>query len=203
MDLGAPGERLYLCSEAHVVFGGGSRYRTRMELTDAAFLDVLRAYFRGERLEALIFIAPLGLASVAFAVALLRDERTGFTWGVAVPFLVLGLALVGVGLGVGLRTPGQVDALLQQHAAEPTAAIAQEAARMAAVNAWWPIYLRTWTAFAIVGLALRFGVSRDWALGLGTALLFFAGVGFMIDGFAERRARPYTEALAARDRTPR
>ncbi len=168
-----------------------------MHPADTAFLEVLRTYFRGERLEALIFIAPLGVASVAFAVSLLRDERSPFTWGVAVPFLVLGLALLAVGLGVGLRTGSQVEELLRLSQTDAGGMIALEAARMAKVNAWWPIYLRTWTAFALVGLGLRFGVHKDWALGLGTALLFFAGVGFMIDGFAERRAKPYTAALEA------
>lgn len=177
---------------------GPERYpRAFMSATAPAFLDVLQTYFRGERLEALIFIAPLGLASVAFALMLLRDERTAFTWGVAVPFFILGLALLAVGLGVGLRTPSQVAALLEQHASAPAALFAAELERMAKVNAWWPIYLRTWTAFAVVGLGLRFAVHREWALGLGTALLFFAGVGFMIDGFAERRAKPYTAALEA------
>ena len=46
-------------------------------------------------------------------------------------------------------------------------------------------------------LALRFGLRSDLAHGVGTALVFFAGVGLMIDGFAERRARPYTAALEA------
>ena len=65
------------------------------------FLDVMHAYFRGERIEALYFIVPIGLLMVAFAA-------------------------------VGLRTAGQV----------------------AEIEA-----------------------------------------GFLIDGFAERRARPYTQAL--------
>ena len=56
------------------------------------FLQLLRDYFRGERLEALIFIAPLGLASVVFSLFLLKGDRGQFTWGIAVPFFVLGLS---------------------------------------------------------------------------------------------------------------
>jgi hypothetical protein len=158
-------------------------------------LDVLRAYFRGERFEALVFILPVGAACVAFGAALLLRERTAFTWGVAVPFVVLGLALAAVGAGVGFRTPGQVAALVAQHGADRAAFVAAEVARMRAVNAAWPLYLATWTTFVVVGVALRFAVHKDWAQGVAIALVFFGGVGFMIDGFAERRARPYTAAL--------
>lgn len=161
------------------------------------FLDVLRTYFRGERFEALVFILPVGVACVAFGVGLLLRERTAFAWGVAVPFVALGLALAAVGAGVAFRTPSQVAALVAQYDADRAAFAAAEAARMAKVNAWWPIYLGTWTTFVVVGAALRFAVHRDWAQGLAIALVFFGGVGFMIDGFAERRARPYTAALQA------
>ena len=38
--------------------------------------------------------------------------------------------------------------------------------------------------------------------GLCIALLFIAGVGFMVDGFAERRTHPYTETLPAAAQMP-
>ena len=41
------------------------------------------------------------------------------------------------------------------------------------------------------------GWSADWAHGLGPALIMIGALGFFIDGFAERRARPYTVALEA------
>ncbi|GMU59433.1 MAG: hypothetical protein AMXMBFR34_11960 [Myxococcaceae bacterium] len=46
-----------------------------------------------------------------------------------------------------------------------------------------------------VGLLLRFAVHADWARGLGPALVLAGAMGLVIDGFAERRAEPYTEAL--------
>lgn len=159
------------------------------------FADIMDAYFRGERSEALYFIVPVGIVSLAFASALLCSERTAFTWGVAVPFLVLGLALVGVGGAVGLRTDAQVTELRAEYAASKSAFATKELARMRKVNAAWPVYLTTWAAFAVAGLILRFALKSDAANGVGVALVFFAGVGLLIDGFAERRARPYTQAL--------
>jgi BCD family chlorophyll transporter-like MFS transporter len=51
-------------------------------------------------------------------------------------------------------------------------------------------------AFGVGGLVLRFALSADFAHGLGIALVFFAGVGLLVDGFAERRTHPYGAALA-------
>jgi hypothetical protein len=40
-------------------------------------------------------------------------------------------------------------------------------------------------------------LKADWAHGVGPAIILIGAMGFLIDGFAERRARPYTEALEA------
>jgi hypothetical protein len=66
---------------------------------------------------------------------------------------------------------------------------------MQKVNDNWPIYIGTWTALVLVGLGLRFGLKSDWAHGVGPAIILIGAFGFLIDGFAERRARPYTAAL--------
>ena len=49
---------------------------------------------------------------------------------------------------------------------------------------------------------LRFATRGDLTQGLGIALVFFAGVGLLIDGFAERRTHPYTAALSAAQAAP-
>jgi lipoprotein signal peptidase len=73
---------------------------------------------------------------------------------------------------------------------------------MAKVNGAWISYLTCWAVFAIGGVALRFIPSNEIARGVGTALIFFGGVGFMIDGFAERRAVAYVDALKTMQATP-
>jgi len=161
------------------------------------FLDVMHAYFRGERIESLYFIIPIGIAMVAFAAVTLRAERGGFAWGLAVPLVLFGLFAIGVGAAVGLRTSGQVAELEAGFQSDPSAMVAQELPRMQKVNDNWPIYIGMWTAMVVVGLGLRFGLKADWAHGVGPAIILIGAVGFLIDGFAERRARPYTEALEA------
>ena len=159
------------------------------------FLDIMHAYFRGERVEALCFIVPIGVAMLAFAAVTLRAERGGFAWGLAIPLIVFGLFAIGVGAAVGLRTAGQVEAIESGFQLEPSAMLADELPRMQKVNANWPIYIGMWTSMLLVGLGLRFGLKADWAHGVGPALILIGAMGFLIDGFAERRARPYTEAL--------
>ena len=159
--------------------------------------DVMTTYFQGEKTEALVFILPLGLLSLVFGGWLLSDGGGGFARGVAIPFLVLGLVMTAVGGSVGFRTPAQVETLQASFARAPEATRIAEVARMEKVNRAWPVYLVAWALVGVAGLALRFGARGDFSQGLGIALVFFSGVGLLIDGFAERRARPYTEALTA------
>jgi hypothetical protein len=160
-------------------------------------LDVMAKYFEGEKIEALVFILPIGLLSLVFGAWLLSDGPSAFARGVAIPFVVMGLVMTVVGGVVGYRTPAQVEALETSIAASPEPAVQAEQARMEKVNRAWPVYLAVWAAFGVAGLALRFATRGDLTQGLGIALVFFAGVGLLVDGFAERRARPYTEALAS------
>jgi hypothetical protein len=159
------------------------------------FLTQMQSYFRGERLEAMFYIGPAGLLLWALALTALKAEKGAFAWGLAVPWFLFGLVLAGVGGGVAVRTPSQVAALEQEYAASPKAMVEKELPRMRQVNRMWPIYLSVWTALVVLGLALRFAFKADWAHGVGPALILVGAFGFLIDGFAERRARPYTAAL--------
>lgn len=161
------------------------------------FLEIMHAYFRGERVEALCFIVPIGVAMLAFAAVTLRSERGGFAWGLAVPLVVFGLFAIGVGAAVGLRTAAQVAGIESGFQDDPSAMIANELPRMEKVNSNWPTYIGMWTALVLLGLGSRFGLKTDWAHGVGPAFILIGAMGFLIDGFAERRARPYTQALEA------
>ncbi len=160
-------------------------------------LEAITTYFMGEKIEALVFILPLGLLSLVFGGWLLSESAgSSFARGVAIPFVVMGLVMGVVGGVVGFRTPAQVGALMAAVESSPEPVLGAERARMEKVNRAWPVYLAVWAAFGVVGLALRFGTRGDFTQGLGISLVFFCGVCLLVDGFAERRARPYTAALA-------
>ena len=68
----------------------GDRRRVRDQKASMPFLEIMHAYFRGERVESLYFIVPIGVAMLAFAAVTLRAERGGFAWGLAIPLIVFG-----------------------------------------------------------------------------------------------------------------
>jgi len=158
-------------------------------------LEIMTTYFHGEKIEALVFILPIGLLSLVFGAWLWSENASGFLRGVAIPFVAMGLLMTVVGGVVGFRTPRQVETLQAAIAASPDTALRDEHARMEKVNRAWPRYLALWGLFGIVGLVLRFATRGDFSQGLGIALVFFSGVGLLVDGFAERRAHPYAAAL--------
>ena len=170
-----------------------------MTSTAPSMLELLKAvdlYFQGEKIEALVFILPIGLLSLVFSAWLFTDGPSSFARGMAIPFLVMGLVMTAVGGVVGLRTPSQVAQLQQDVQTDLRPAVATESVRMEKVNKAWSTYLIVWGLMGVVGLGLRFATSADFAHGLGIALVLFSGVGLMVDGFAERRAHSYAATLA-------
>lgn len=159
------------------------------------FLDVMQVYFRGEKLEAAWFILPLGLALVGLGAVALKVETGGFAWGIAVPSAIFGLVLISIGAGIALRTSGQVADLEAGYQEAPAAMVAEELPRMQKVNANFHSTFLVGGVLTAVGLILLFAVRTDWSHGVGAVLILACALLFLIDGFASRRAVPYTAAL--------
>ena len=147
------------------------------------------------KIEAGAFIIPVGILLVTFGVIALKAERGGFAWGVAVPCLLFGLVAIGIGTGIAVRTAGQVAEITRDFEEAPTEMLAKELPRMQEVNANFKYTFVAFGLAVVVGLALIFLFRTDWARGLGPALILVGAIGFLIDGFAERRAVPYASAL--------
>ncbi len=161
------------------------------------FLDILQTYFAGERATGFGIALPLGLVLMGLAGLHWQGEVGAWRWSLAAPAGVLGLVCVAVGLGLGLKTPGQVAELVSFLDQDPVQMLAVELPRMAKVNANWPILVWMWVVLLVSGLGLRMGIPKDWAHGLGLSLMFIGATGFLIDSFAERRALIYTAGLHA------
>ena len=58
------------------------------------FLEAMNAYFRGEKLEAFLFIIPAGLLMIAGAYFLWRGEARMFALGGIIPLIAFGLILI-------------------------------------------------------------------------------------------------------------
>ena len=159
------------------------------------FLETMLPYFQGEKIEALVFILPIGLLCLVFGGWLLSEGHPGFARGVAIPFIAMGLVIAVIGGTVGLRTPAQTSQIQQSYSVDPAGTIKSEIVRMEKVNQAWRWYLAIWVIFAIFGLGLRLFTTSDFLRGFGIAIVFFAGVGLMIDGFADRRAQIYSSDI--------
>lgn len=159
-----------------------------------SFVDVLQEYFRGEK-QVGVMLAVVGAAFLAGAVWVFRTQAGGFAWGLAVPLVLVGLAFGGGGTFLALRSDRQITELSARYQSEPDAFLADEVPRMERVNANWPRVKIAWTAVITVALVLLMAVRRDWASGVGLALLLVMTVLFFTDVFAERRAAVYTRAL--------
>lgn len=160
------------------------------------FIDILHEYFRGER-QIGVTLAVVGVGLVAGAVWVIRTQTGSFVWGLAGPLVIVGLAFGGGGAFLAIRTDKQVAALEAQMEKDASVVYATELPRMAKVNANWPRIKIAWTVSIVIALGLLMAVDRDWAKGLGLALLAICTILFFTDVFAERRAIIYTRALEA------
>jgi hypothetical protein len=165
------------------------------------FLETMWPYFQGEKLEALVFILPIGLLCLVFGGWLLSEGDAGFAKGVAIPFVAMGLVIAIIGGTVGFRTPAQTSQIQQSYSVDPAGTIKSEMARMERVNKAWSWYLAIWVMFAILGLGLRLLTASDFLRGFGISLVFFSGLGLMIDGFADRRAQIYSNVIKEQNGT--
>lgn len=160
-----------------------------------SFIEIMHTYFRGEKLEALWFILPAGILLVILGGVTVKAERGGFAWGVAIPCLLFGLILIGTGIGVGTRTNGQVAEIEQIFQENPAAMVQKELPRMEKVNSNFKLTFTVFGALVAVGLIIHYFGGPNWGRGVGAALILISAIGLLVDGFAERRAEPYTAAL--------
>lgn len=160
-----------------------------------SFIEIMNTYFRGEKTEAVWFIAVTGILLAIFGLVTLKAERGGYAWGVAVPSILFGLVLIGVGVGVGSRTAGQVAEIERSFYQNPSVLVQKELPRMEKVNANFRVTFYALGVLAAVGLLIHYLAGPEWGRGLGSTLILLGAIGLLIDGFAERRAEPYTAAL--------
>lgn len=162
----------------------------------APLTEALHEYFRGER-NLGVALSLYGLGLLGAAVWVWRTQEGGFATALLITAGVLGLGFGAGGAFLAAKTPAQVVKLEAELHASPQAALDAERARMVKVNQLWPRAKLAWTVLTVIALALIMFVKRDWAAGLGLALLFATTALMATDLFAERRAEPYTRALEA------
>ncbi|MCC6998386.1 MAG: hypothetical protein IT370_27490 [Deltaproteobacteria bacterium] len=158
--------------------------------------EALQVYFRGERNFG-IGMAVLGVVMMAAAFWIWRAQAAPFKWWLLTPFAVVGLGAAGGGVFFAVKTEAQLARLAAELERAPVDTVRAETARMTKVNANWPRLKLGWGVLTLGALVLLLAVKREWASGLGLALIALATTLFFVDVLAERRALPYTAALRA------
>ncbi len=113
--------------------------------------------------------------------------------------MIFGRALVGAGLGVGLRTNNQVATLERTWQESPQKMVAEELPRMQQVAKTFRFNLVLFGVL-VVGLILHYFVPFDWARATGIMLVVAGGIGLLVDDIASRRAALYIEVLEGVER---
>jgi hypothetical protein len=163
------------------------------------FLESLHTYFRGEKTAAVV-LAIYGLAILGWSIWIFRAEHGGFMWGLGVPLLIVGLAGIGGGVGLYLRTEEQVPELVSLFERDPGAFVAQELPRMEKVQANWPRLKIVWAVMLVLAIGALTFVKQEWAVGLALAFVLIGATGMVVDVIAERRANLYFARIQALER---
>jgi len=164
-------------------------------------VDVVTAaiedYFRGERHEMLAILAgSLGLVLVA--ASLYAVARDGFARGFGLTSLLVAIVLSATAVSLLRRDPPhQARLVASARGAEPEAALAGEATRMAGVIAKYPSY-----RYAALGLGLLAIVAvaltrRGRVVGAAAGVLVLLVAQLTIDHYSEARASRYAGQLSA------
>lgn len=157
----------------------------------------MREYFAGEKRESFVFIAA-GVASLGVGIPLVIEGRD-VGRPMSVPLMAVGLVHLVLGVGLLVRTPGQVSHLADQLQREPSAWKEAEGKRMRGVMGGFQLYRLVELTLGTAGAFMAgIGYVRESpaACGVGLGLLIEAATLLALDFFAEERGRKYSALIA-------
>lgn len=158
------------------------------------FIEHARVYFQAEKHTGMAVFA-LSLVMLAGAAGLWWGLKDDFARGLATVMLVVGVAALGGGGFLALKTDAQVRELTEQYRQGGAGTLATEGERMEQVVRNFGYYRYIFYAAVIAALALLVLVNTPLTIGVAVGLLLFAALGITVDVYAEHRARVYLEAI--------
>lgn len=152
-------------------------------------MQPVHEYFEGER-QAGLLVAVLGLLALGFSLWLRAQPHT--FRAMLFPLGVVGLLQLGIGVGLALKTPPQVTAVVRGLTDTPTEARRVETARMARVQRNFRIVEVVEAVVVLAALAMVLGLrERPTLVAVGMGLLLQGAVMLAFDVFAEARGAVY------------
>lgn len=152
-------------------------------------------YFTGEKLESFLF---LGLGIIGFAVAIFFffSYKTSFLKGIAIPFLLVSILEIIVGVTLIIRSPKDIVRVESYVANKIEMIQKDEIPRMESVMRNFVIYRYVEIILIIIGIILMYGFRHNllWN-GIGIGLFIQSSIVLLLDFFAERRGDIYLTYL--------
>lgn len=158
------------------------------------FIEHARMYFQAEKQTGMVVLA-LSLVMLAGAAGLWWGLKDDFARGLAGVLLVVGLAALGGGGFLALKTDAQMRELTEQYHQGGAGTLATEGERMEKVVRNFGYYRYIFYAAIIAALALLILLNTQLAIGIAVGLLLFAALGITVDTYAEHRAQVYLEGI--------
>lgn len=158
----------------------------------------IEKYFNAEKNESLLFIM-MGISAIILALIFFVYLKSNWHKGAAIPFLVVGLMHLVVGIIVFKRSDKDRIRVTYAYDMNPGDISIKEIPRMDLVNKNFITYRYTESVLLLTGLGLYFlfksNAEKSFWVGLGVAIAIEAAISLGADYFAERRATDYTIQL--------
>lgn len=152
-------------------------------------------YFTGEKLESLLFLG-MGIIGVAIAMFLFFALKTSFYKGIAIPFLLVAILEIIVGVTIVNRSPKDIIRVETYLSNNIGMIQTVEIPRMKKVMHNFVIFRYVEITLIIFGIILMYGFRQNllWN-GIGLGLFIQSSIVLILDFFAERRGEIYLAYL--------
>jgi len=152
-------------------------------------------YFTGEKSESWLFLV-VGIAGLALVFYFLLVLKTSFWKGLAIPFLLVSILEVLVGVTLIDRSPKDIVRVEHYLKNEPMKIRTDEIPRMKRVMRNFVIFRYAEIVLILAGAALYLSMGKnDFWKGLGIGLFLQASIILTLDYFAERRGIDFLKYL--------
>jgi hypothetical protein len=163
------------------------------------FIDT---YFKSEQIESLLLLA-IGMITMTEASYFLWARTFSlFYKGLAWPLLWMGIVEIIFGASIYFRSVVDARKVKDYFHDAPQKLIAEELPRMKRLMKNYMIYRWLESALVAVGVVLIIVMNStsDFWMGIGTGLVFQAGIMLVSEFFAERRGAAYIKGLEERSK---
>lgn len=152
-------------------------------------------YFTGERQESFLFLS-MGIIGITIAIFFLLGTKTSFLKGIAIPFILVSMLEIIVGVTIINRSPKDIVRVDGYLIDRVELIQNNEIPRMEKVMQNFRMYRYVEITLIIAGIVLMHGFRQNllWN-GIGLGLFIQSSIVLILDFFAERRGEIYLSYL--------